>query len=431
MRKQRPVLAQTAVAAAQPREHAFVLWDGALPGFGCKIYPTGRRSFVYRYRLRGDLRLYEPVIGALGELTVSEARKVARTWAGFVATGRHPPQTVRQGGMPEIDPSGTVAALAGQYLTALRAGHVTTKRSRGRKLAEPYVQDTVRHLARFVEACGAQDAGAVTQQDVQRALQSAPGVSAHRRMHGAINRLYAWAREHGHVSNRPADDIATGNPDARQRVLSLGELASIWRAAAQLDHVYRDCVHLMVLTGQRRQEVADMAWGEVQLGAGLWILPARRTKARRQHSVPLAPLALAILKARHNAFGREPAAADLVLPTLARDGKSVASISGWNWLKRELDRRSGVVDWRLHDFRRSIVSISAEHGSTDVATLDTLLNHASSATRGGVIGVYQRAALIKPMRAALEAWETLLRTVLDLPPADQPAQLVQVAVHAN
>jgi integrase len=183
----------------------------------------------------------------------------------------------------------------------------------------------------------------------------------------------------------------------------------------------------MILTGQRRQEVADMTWGEVQLAAGLWVLPARRTKARRQHSVPLSPLALAILKARHNAFTHAPAAADLVLPTLARDGKSVASISGWNWLKRELERRSSVADWRLHDFRRSIVSISAEYGIADVATLDTLLNHASSATRGGVIGVYQRAALIKPMRAALEAWEGLLRTALDLPPADQPAQLVQAS----
>jgi hypothetical protein len=50
-----------------------------------------------------------------------------------------------------------------------------------------------------------------------------------------------------------------------------------------------------------------------------------------------------------------------VLPTLTRDGKSIAPISGWTWLKRELDRRSGVSDWRLHDFRRSIVSICAEH----------------------------------------------------------------------
>ena len=393
-----------------------------------RVYASGKRSFVYRYRLPKQRQVFEPVIAALGELTVAEARQSAKLWAGYVAKGQHPERTMREPGQAEaVDPARSVALLVQRYLQALHSGHAATRRSRGRKLAAAYAKDSTLQLARFVEACGPQDAGTLTQQDVQRALQTAPGVSSHRRMHGAINRCYAWAREHGHVNNRPADDIATGNPDSRHRVLTLDELASIWRAAAQLDPVYRDCVQLMILTGQRRQEVADMAWGEVQLGAGLWILPARRTKARRQHSVPLAPLALSILKARHNTFAHEPAAADLVLPTLARDGKSIAPISGWNWLKRELDRRSGVVDWRLHDFRRSIVSISAEHGSADVATLDTLLNHASSVTRGGVIGVYQRAALLKPMRAALEAWETLLRTVLDLPPVYQPALLVRVA----
>jgi integrase len=306
---------------------------------------------------------------------------------------------------------------------------VTTARSRNHRVTSGYVIDTARHLERFAVVLGTRDASLITKSDIQGLLAECAGRPAtHRLRHGSINRLYAWAREHGHVSNRPTDDIATGTPDACQRVLLLDELASIWCAAAQLDAVYRDCVQLMILTGQRRQEVADTAWGEVQLGAGLWILPARRTKARRQHSVPLAPLALAILKARHNAFTREPAATDLVLPTLARDGKTVAAISGWNWLKREPDQRSGVNDWRLHDFRRSIVSISAEHGIADVATLDTLLNHASSVTRGGVIGVYQRAALIRPMRAALEAWEALLRTALELPPAAQAGlRLVSVA----
>jgi hypothetical protein len=84
-------------------------------------------------------------------------------------------------------------------------------------------------------------------------------------------------------------------------------------------------------------------------------------------------LAVATLQARRAAHQRPPAAADLVLPTLTRDGKSIAPISGWNWLKRQLDRVSGVPEWRLHDFRRSIVSICAERGA-NIAVLDTLLN---------------------------------------------------------
>jgi integrase len=106
-----------------------------------------------------------------------------------------------------------------------------------------------------------------------------------------------------------------------------------------------------------------------------------------------------------------PTARDLVLPTLSRDGKTIAPVSGWNWLKRELDQRVEIPSWRLHDFRRSLVTISAEHGA-DVAVLDSLLNHASSATRGGVIGVYQRATLLEPMRKLMALWNGLLAGAL-------------------
>jgi integrase len=167
--------------------------------------------------------------------------------------------------------------------------------------------------------------------------------------------------------------------------------------------------------------------GEVDLERGLWTLPAARTKARRQHVLPLAPLAVATLQTRHAAHQRPPAATDLVLPTLTRDGKSIAPISGWNWLKRELDRRSGVSRWRLHDFRRRIVSICAEHGA-DIAVLDSLLNHASSATRGGVIGTYQRALLIEPTRKVMASWDLLLRDAIGQPVvAPMGLPLVKVA----
>jgi hypothetical protein len=110
-------------------------------------------------------------------------------------------------------------------------------------------------------------------------------------------------------------------------------------------------------------------------------------------------------------FQHVPAANDFVLPTLVRDGKSIAPISGWNRLKRELDRLSGVTSWVMHDFRRSIVTICAEHG-VEAAVLDTMLNHASSATGGGVIGVYQRATLLEPMRRVMTLWDGLLQTAL-------------------
>jgi len=120
--------------------------------------------------------------------------------------------------------------------------------------------------------------------------------------------------------------------------------------------------------------------------------------------IPLPLLAVAILQARS---GDTVDPGDLVLPTIGRDGRTVAPVSGWNWLKRELDRKLSIPPWHLHDFRRSLVTLLAEKG-VDIALLDSLLNHAASVTRAGVIGVYQKASLIEPMRQAMASWDRLI-----------------------
>ena len=214
---------------------------------------------------------------------------------------------------------------------------------------------------------------AATRGDIVRLLNDYVRQPATRRqLHGAIRRLYAWAQRHDLATGNPADHIETTTAPAPERVLSLAELARIWRVAETLEPVYRDAVHLLITTGQRRAEVAGMQWGELDLVRCVWTLPVSRTKARRQHVLPLPPLAVALLQARRAALQHPPAPDDLVLPTLARDGRSIAPISGWNWLKRELDRASGIAAWRLHDFRRSLVTVCAEYGA-EVAVLDSIL----------------------------------------------------------
>jgi integrase len=352
-------------------------------------------------------------IGTYGKITLSQARAGAQAKLAKAKLGDDPRAERKARIEAEARQTRVLAVreLVRQYSAALRAGTAKTRRSNGRPVAA-YVADTVLHLERFASSYGRQPAAAITRGDVTELLnQYIDQPSAHRRLHGAINRMFRWARQQELVSNDPTNDIVTTQAPARERVLALKELTAVWHAAEQLDPLYRDLVHLMILTGQRRTEVAGMIWGEIDLTRALWTLPAGRTKARRQHPIPLPPLAVACLKDRRQAFQRLPRPEDLVLPTIGRNGKTAAPISGWNWLKRELDQRSGVTDWRLHDFRRSLVTICAEHGA-DVAVLDTLLNHASSATRGGVIGVYQRATLIEPMRKLMASWDRLLREAL-------------------
>jgi site-specific recombinase XerD len=149
-----------------------------------------------------------------------------------------------------------VGALVVQYSAALRAGTAKTRGSNGPPVAA-YVADTVSHLERFANIYGKQAANAITRSDVIALLNDyANQPSAHRRMHGAIGRMYAWSRRVEMAANDPTADIVTTQARPGERVLSLEELATVWRAASQLNPLYRDLVQLMILTGQRRNEVA-------------------------------------------------------------------------------------------------------------------------------------------------------------------------------
>jgi integrase len=397
------MLTKSQIDRAMPAARPFVVWDDELGGFGCKVHPTGKRSFVVQYRLPGNRRLFQVTLGRYGVLTVAEARHQARKVLAEARLGGDP-----LGKRRAASTGLTVSKLVTQYAGAMEAGTASSKRLRGRPASVGYLSDTLLHLSRFAAEYGPRPAESIGRADVRGLLDRYIGQPAvHRRVHGAIRRMYGWALARDLVSNAPADHIETTSPAPRERVLSITELAAVWRAAEELEVVYADAVKLLVATGQRRGEVAGIQWGEVDLATGLWALPAERTKARRQHVLPLPGVALAVLQRRRAACSKAPAVDELVLPTLARDGRGIAPISGWNWLKRELDRRSGVVAWRLHDFRRSLVTICAEHGA-DVAVLDSMLNHASSATRGGIIGTYQRATLIEPARKVMSLWNRLL-----------------------
>jgi integrase len=401
-------LTKARIDRAKPGDTAYVLWDDELAGFGCRVHPTGRRSFVVSYRLPGDRRMIWVTLGIYGVLTVAEARVKAREVLKDARLGIDP-QDSRKARRVEAE-AFTVGELVERYLKELRAGAVITSRSKGRPATAAYIADTALHLGRFAAALGRRVAMTLDRSDVAGALAPYAGQpSVHRRMHGAIHRLYDWAQHRGLVRNAPADRIVTTAAPARERVLSLQELATIWRAAEGLDPLYRDYVHLLIATGQRRAEVAGMTWSEIDLARGLWTLPGARTKARRQHTIPLPALAVRVLQVRQRTAGE-----DLVLPSRSRDGKVDAPISGWAWLKRELDQRTSELPaWQMHDFRRSLVTHCAEQGA-DIAVLDSLLNHAAAMTRGGIVGVYQKATLIEPMRKLMAVWDKLINQAIKL-----------------
>src|SRR5262249_4569438 len=210
----------------------------------------------------------------------------------------------------------------------------------------------------------------------------------------AIRKMVNWAIGRDILATSPCASVKPPTPEqARDRVLSDVELGNVWRAAEELSGPFGALVKLLILTGQRRDEVARMAWREVDLDARLWTLPKERSKNGQPHDIPLSDLAVALL-------GSQPRISDTFV--LTTDGKSAASNYGAN--KRRLDALlpADMPPWWLHDLRRTVASGMARLG-VNLPVIEKVLNH-SSGSFGGIVGVYQRHDFAGEKRHALERW---------------------------
>jgi integrase len=169
-------------------------------------------------------------------------------------------------------------------------------------------------------------------------------------------------------------------------------------AARRMAGPYGAIVEMLVLTGQRREEVAQMVWNELDFETRTWTLPAWRAKNGRPHFVHLSARSLEVI-------GGAP-----------RLGRFVFSLSGkrpfqdFTNAKRALDEVSEVTNWRLHDLRRTCVSGMARLG-VPPHVADKILNH-QGGTISGVAAVYQRHDFLADRKLALERWSHHVETLV-------------------
>ena len=280
-------LTRLVIEQAIPKRTAYVIWDTDVHGFGCRIYPTGQRSFIALYRLKGSRRVVRQTIGRYGIVTLREAREQARQVMAQRELSQDPQAPIKARKIEDARRANvlTVGRLAEQFLAALHTGAASN--NVGEPLTSSYIGDTIRHIAYFTAGHGKLEADTVTRADVLLLLDNyAHSPATRRRLHASIRRMYTWAQHRELVRTNPAILIKTKAPDPRTRSLSLDELARIWHATTAIKPLYRDVIRMLMITGQRRNEIGRMRWGEVDLAKALWTLPSARTKARREHIVP-------------------------------------------------------------------------------------------------------------------------------------------------
>src|SRR5262249_38312963 len=156
-------------------------------------------------------------------------------------------------------------------------------------------------------------------------------------------------------------------------------------------HPYAGIVKLLILTGQRRNEIAGLRWSEVDMDESVLHLPAARTKNGLAHAVPLSAPAQAVI-------------ADLPRIVAADLGFTIKrqKITGFSRMKERLDKASGISNWTLHDLRRTMAS-GLQRLGVRLEVTEAVLNHKSGST-AGIVGVYQRHDYANEKRNALARW---------------------------
>jgi integrase len=278
----------------------------------------------------------------------------------------------------------------------------------------------------------------VTKRDVLDVLDAIMGrgaeVMANRTL-AYLKLLFGWSLQRGIITDDPTIGIKKpGTEVSRDRVLSADELRMIWHAT-QSDSRFNAIVRLLILTGQRLNEVAQLRWSEIDTDARMWTLPPDRVKNGRTHVVPLTDPMLAILE-DHRAMQKALATKDKPMPALAFTTNGETAFRGFSRAKALLDDRinqaltqgdqDAMTPWRLHDIRRSVATHMAEDLRIAPHIIEAVLNHVSG-TKSGVAGVYNRALHLDERRDALEAWSRHLMTVVGERATDNVVELRRAA----
>ena len=394
--------------------------DGAIRGMYLCIQPSGRKSYVLRYRHAGKPR--KLTIGP-AEMGLGEARKLASSARAAIAAGRDPQgekatakEAAREAAIPKRD---SVEAVVAEFIEK----HID--RTNKPSTAKEYVRLLDKEI---VEPWRDRRLADISRRDVNRLLddiveRGAPVAS--NRVLAILRKLCKWAVSREVIEYSPCEGVSARSTETpRDRLLDDRELRLVWKAADTLDWPYGPIVKLLLLSGQRRGEVVGMRWDEVDFEKKLWSLPAARVKNKRPHALSLPSLAIGILQALPRLENDE----GLIFP--AR-GKSIDPVSGFSKAKLRLDHAIAelveaegsppLAQFGLHDIRRSVASGMAKLG-VDLHVIERCLNHVSGSF-GGIVGVYQKYRFEDAMRRAMDAWAAHVERLVTGAPAGNVVDL--------
>jgi integrase len=386
-------LTDIGVRNLKPRAERYEVPDGGARGLYVTVQPSGRKGYCVRFRFEGQPRKLTLQPG----IALSAARKLCADAMLQVAQGIDPAKAKKEAKQrAAIAKKGTLRAVCEEYFAQPEAKALRTHCERRRVMERLVLSSPL--ASRPVDR--------ITRPELLKLLDAIQANNGSRSADLALSilrRIFGWYALNSESFNSP---IIRGmsrykySEHARARVLSDGELRSIWLAADGAG-TYGSLIKFLLLTACRLREATDMRWSEL-LDGEVWELPKERNKVKVQ---PLArPLSAAVRD---------------LLATLPRINNcpfvftvnGTRPISGFSWRKERFDKICGVQGWVIHDLRRTSRSLLSRCG-VPVDHAERVLGHVI----GGVRGVYDRYAFHAEKKAALEALAAQIHRIVDPQP---------------
>ena len=382
-------------------------YDTTLPAFGLRISYSGTKSWFVMARIHGKLSQF--TLGRYPDLCLADARSAARVTLQNAKGGRDPRLIeAEERRRKERERRDTFQATATLFID---------------RYVEPRLRsNTAREYRRILQGDDTRDwhdrpMVSLSRDDVAEIvvrIEKRGSSAAADRALAYLSKFFNWCEEQGIIAVNPAARVrASSRSRPRDRVLSIGELECVWDALQVFPGLFGPFFQILVLSGQRRGEVAGMKWDELKdldHENAVWELAGHRTKNGQAHLVPLTAQVRKILQAL-------PGTGPLVFSTTTH-----TPISGFSKAKRLLDemvdqRRKQIGlpplrPWTLHDLRRTMVTVMNERLGIVPHVVEATINHLSGPAKRGVAGVYNRALYMEDRRHALRMWAEYV-TALD------------------
>lgn len=365
------MLTDSKVAAFKPpakgqQEHP----DGKVTGLRLRVGAGGTKTWIFRART-GE-RTLNKKLGSYPGMDLTDARTAALKLVAAIARGGSAEAVER-----------TFGAVAEHWIKKVAKPKNDSWRLQERRL-EMHVLPAWRDR-KIVD---------IRRADVRDLLEGLEGAVLPNRVLTLVKTVFRFALSRDWIDVSPAEGIRKPQVEQeRDRVLTMADMAQIWKAAELLGYPFGPYIRLLALTAQRRTEVAGMRWADLDLDAAMWIIPAADTKGERKHFVPLPASAVESLKALPR----------LGIYVFTTDGRT--HMTNYAKLKARLDgfiaATGGKVDaWRLHDLRRSAATHMVRLGVLE-EVVGRVLNHA---VKGVTARVYALHTYGPEKRHALVAW---------------------------